>query len=265
MDLLKNGCRRHGVLAALVLGVAAIAVLFGLEILLIRVLGLPGILSATAIRFMLGAFMILLLLKLEVAEKLGFTGKGLGKSLLLAWPFFLLFAGILAFSFISAHVSGKGLDWGWLLSQMVFMTSVAFFEELVFRAGVVNLVKNSLGSSRSGLIKTAVIAGLIFSLAHCLNLIGQADLSYTLSQVITNFGMGLFLSTIYLRTGNLVGPMIFHAVNDIVPAVAVEYLAGSSSASAGAAGGISPTVLVTFVLYVGLSAFYLRRVGKKQS
>ena len=144
------------------------------------------------------------------------------------------------------------------------MTSVAFFEELVFRAGVVNLVKNSLDSSRSSFIKTAVIAALIFSLAHCLNLIGKADLSYTLTQVISNFGMGLFLSTIYLRTGNLVGPMIFHAVNDIVPAVAVEYLAGSQSASAGAADGVSPTVLVTFVLYVGLSAFYLRRVGKKQ-
>ena len=262
MNLLKNGCRRHGVLAALVLGVAAIAVLFGLEILLIRVLGLPGILSATAIRFMLGAFMILLLLRLEVAEKLGFTGKGLGKSLLLAWPFFLLFAGILALSFISANVSGKGLDWGWLLAQIVFMTSVAFFEELVFRAGVVNLVKNSLGSSRSGLIKTVVIAGLIFSLAHCLNLIGQADLSYTLSQVITNFGMGLFLSTIYLRTGNLVGPMIFHAVNDIVPAMAAEYLVGSQSSSAVISGGISPTVLVTFVIYLGLSAFYLRHAAE---
>ena len=59
------------------------------------------------------------------------------------------------------------------------MTSVAFFEELVFRAGVVNLVKNSLDSSRSSFIKTAVIAALIFSLAHCLNLIGKADLSYT--------------------------------------------------------------------------------------
>ena len=47
MDLLKNGCRRHGILAALVLGVAAIAVLFGFEVLLIRGLGLPGILSAT--------------------------------------------------------------------------------------------------------------------------------------------------------------------------------------------------------------------------
>lgn len=265
MDLLKNGCRRHGILAALVLGVAAIAVLFGFEVLLIRGLGLPGILSATAIRFILGALMILLLLKLEVAEKLGFTGKGLGKSLLLAWPFFLLFSGILALSFISANVSDKGISWSWLLAQIVFMTSVAFFEELVFRAGVVNLVKNGLGASRSSSIKTAVIAGLIFSLAHCLNLIGQADLSYTLTQVISNFGMGLFLSTIYLRTGNLVGPMIFHAVNDIVPAVAVEYLAGSPSASAGAAGGVSPTVLVTFVLYVGLSAFYLRRVGKKQS
>lgn len=264
MDLLKNACRRHGILSALILGLAAIAVLFGFEMFLIRGLGLPGILSATAIRFVLGALVILLLLKLQVAEKLGFTGKGLGKSLLLAWPFLLLFAGILAFSVLAASSSGKGIDWSWLLPQIIFMISVAFFEEMVFRAGVVNMVKNSLGSSRSALIKTAVIAGLIFSLAHCLNLIGQADFLYTLTQVISNFGMGLFLSTIYLRTGNLVGLIIYHAVNDIVPTMAATYLAGFQSAPADAASGISPVFLVSFVLYLGLSAFYLRRVGKNQ-
>lgn len=109
MDLLKNGCRRHGILAALVLGVAAIAVLFGFEVLLIRGLGLPGILSATAIRFILGALMILLLLKLEVSEKLGFTGKGLGKSILLAWPFFLLLPAFWHFRLSLPMFRTKGL------------------------------------------------------------------------------------------------------------------------------------------------------------
>lgn len=264
MDLLKNACRRHGILSALILGLAAIAVLFAFETLLVITLRPSGLLPSTALRFVLGAIMIFLLLKLEVAEKLGFTGKGLGKSLLLVWPFFLFFAGILAFSLMAVFASGKGIDWGWLLSQIVFMISVAFFEEMVFRAGVVNLVKNSLGSSRSALIKTAVIAGLIFSLAHCLNLIGHADFYYTMSQVISNFGMGLFLSTIYLRTGNLVGTIIYHAVNNIVSTMAATYLASYQSASADVASGISPIVLVSFVLYLGLSAFYLRRVGKNQ-
>lgn len=264
MNLLKNGCRRHGILAALILGLAAIAVLFALELLLLRGFGLNAsstafILADAALRFGLGIFVLFLLLRLEITKNPGFRAKGLGKSLLLAWPFFLLFAGILVFSLISAGLTGRSVGPGWVLTQIVFMASVGFFEELVFRAGVVNLIRNQLGGSRSALVKTAVMAAVIFSLAHCLNLIGHADLTYTLSQVITNFGMGLFLNTLYLRTGNLIGPMIFHTVNDIVPAIAGQTLVDTQAAAA-ASSGLSPSILVTFVLYLALSAFYLRRV-----
>ncbi|MEG0378699.1 MAG: CPBP family intramembrane glutamic endopeptidase [Eubacterium sp.] len=211
MNVLKNLCQKHGVLAALILGVAAIVVFFALELMLFKVVSTVDAFTLidAALRFILGGLVLFLLLKLGITENPGFRVKGLGKSLLLSWPFFLLFAGILAFSFISASLTGRSVEVGWLLLQIVLMLSVGFFEEIVFRAGVVNLVKNSLGNSRSALVKTAVIAAVIFSLAHCLNLLGQADLSHTLSQVIANFGMGLFLSTLYLRTGNLMGPMIF--------------------------------------------------------
>ncbi|MEG0378443.1 MAG: hypothetical protein RR614_08195 [Eubacterium sp.] len=46
-----------------------------------------------------------------------------------------------------------------------------------------------------------------------------------------------------------------------MPVVAGQTLV-DPQAPAGVSSGVSPTILVTFLLYLALSAFYLRRVDK---
>lgn len=265
MESLTNLCRKHSVLFAVVFGLLSLCILLLLEFLLSRIPVLHGTTPAATIvdlilRFGLGAVFLLFLSKLCLDRPFGFGAKGLGKSLVLAWPLFLFLVGVLVFSLISASATGQGIDAGWVLLQLVFMCSVGFIEEIIFRAGVVNILCQGFGESRRDLVKVAVIGALVFSLAHCLNLFGHADFAFTMTQVLSNFGMGLFLCTLYLRTGNIIGPMIYHAFNDIVPTIAARYLAGNA-AGAGTESGFSPTFLFSFVIYLGLSIFYLRKVG----
>lgn len=90
-------------------------------------------------------------------------------------------------------------------------------EEYLFRGvilgGLLELVKSK---KIKNIYIPILISSLIFSMFHLSNLTFQ-NFSYTIAQMIQVFGLGIFLSALYIRTHNLLVPIIAHfTLNSIV-------------------------------------------------
>ena len=93
--------------------------------------------------------------------------------------------------------------------------SAGFAEELAFRGfGASYLMRQWTGEK--SVIRTAWFIAILFGVLHLANLFAGADPGYTLVQVIGATFIGLFLTAVFLRTGNLWVPIAMHVIHDII-------------------------------------------------
>lgn len=88
---------------------------------------------------------------------------------------------------------------------------VAIAEELVYRGMLLGLSMN-LTKNRGFL--SVCISSLGFSFAHIVNL-EHLSVSFVVLQIIVVFISGVFWGTVYLNTGSLILPIIFHFLSDL--------------------------------------------------
>jgi membrane protease YdiL (CAAX protease family) len=95
----------------------------------------------------------------------------------------------------------------------------SIFEEVTFR-GIVLTVFLSKYSER----KSIIFSSLGFGLMHLLNLVGGADLVWTMGQVVWAFIMGLFYGYVFIMTRSLLPPMIVHYLGNVFISSLVGYI-----------------------------------------
>lgn len=99
---------------------------------------------------------------------------------------------------------------GTLLYCFIGAAFVGWFEELIFRGGVLMGLKSLLKDHD---VIAIIIASLIFSGMHIQNFLVQAYWD-TVNQVFFAFAIGILFSVLYLASHNILVPMLAHTLVD---------------------------------------------------
>lgn len=118
-----------------------------------------------------------------------------------------------------------------ILFSSVYFILVAVTEELVYRGVTADIFlktflfnSNPYGAGsydqngRKAIWTSIICSGLVFGLAHLSN-VSHSSVSGVLVQMLGAFLMGMVLTAVYYRTGNIYAVIILHAVNDIAAAL----------------------------------------------
>lgn len=154
-------------------------------------------------------------------------------------------------------------------SCLYFML-VGVTEKLVFRGITADLLlrmilqkeKEVKKQSDDGMIRNkaiyaaVIISGLIFAGAHAIN-IQYADISGVLVQMAGAFVMGMFLTAVYYRTGNIYSVMILHVMNDLAAALPVTIIKSKESV-ADIISGYGAADLLQMIPYLVILIFLIR-------
>lgn len=65
-------------------------------------------------------------------------------------------------------------------------------------------------------VQAVLVSSVFFSALHGLNILGGLDATEVVSQMGSTFVMGLFLTSMYLYTGKIVFPIVFHSMWDLI-------------------------------------------------
>lgn len=133
--------------------------------------------------------------------------------------------------------------------------SAGIFEEFFFR-GLLLPYAIRMFRGQHQMLWGVLLSSLLFGISHMLNL-GKQPLEPTLVQGASAFLIGLFMAALYLRTHNLIWPILFHFTNDFGSVLA----SGNSVYTS----YLDPVRLIgSLILFGGLSAFFLRKERQKR-
>ena len=156
-------------------------------------------------------------------------------------------------------VMGDGLpSLGELAPFAVTMLAVGLGEELMFRGLIQNLLANCFGrDTRKGVWATVAVSGCIFGVAHLTNIFSGVTPLGAVMQALAACALGMYFGAIYARCGNIWVMVLLHAANDFVAFLASGFMGAEDAVEAISSYG--PERLVSVALYLGLTAFLLRK------
>ncbi|MCP9234383.1 CPBP family intramembrane glutamic endopeptidase [Lewinella sp. JB7] len=125
----------------------------------------------------------------------------------------LLFAGWF-FLFVGLRFAVDNIEISFTLLAYAVVTTLVMvaLEELIFRG--ITFSKGGGGASIRG---KQYGSSLLFALLHAFNLLYTGNLGETVHQMVLAFGMGMFLSSVYLRYGRILYPIALHFMVNVVP------------------------------------------------
>lgn len=172
-----------------------------------------------------------------------------GKTLLISVPFILVLLYLLLIS-LAPHSTHT------IVMAAVSGIGAGVFEEYLFRGLILGILLKSFPHfSKTKTIWYAVtISSILFGIAHGSNFMSQS-VSSTLVQIFCAISIGFLLSALYLRSGSIIVPMLFHAAWDAT----IVLVSGSTFANVGSST-FSPLATVgELVLFVLIAMFYFRK------
>lgn len=101
------------------------------------------------------------------------------------------------------------------VSGLLIAFQAGINEETIFRAVPVSIMMKN-NPSRKRMWTAAVVTAAVFGLIHMSNIVAGAALSGAIVQSVNAVCMGLFFAAIYLRSGNILLTMMFHALHDVI-------------------------------------------------
>ena len=110
------------------------------------------------------------------------------------------------------------LPFGESVCYLVYMMSVAFVEEMLFRGFLFNAL------SKDGLRMAVIISSLTFGLGHLFNMINGNGMTVfsNLCQVAGAIAVGLLFAVVLIKTGSIWPGIVTHAAIDMVSLFANE-------------------------------------------
>ncbi|MQS89431.1 CPBP family intramembrane glutamic endopeptidase [Companilactobacillus mishanensis] len=146
------------------------------------------------------------------------------------------------------------------ISNILSGLEAGIAEEFIFRYAVLTIFLIFLKNSKHKTTFAVIISSLLFGLAHGINIFAGQDLGNTLIQIIFAFGLGAFLSSIYLYTEAFYIPILIHSLLDIF-----VFAATSSDVMTGkvATSDIIFTIIESLI-FVVIAALLINSVSHRQ-
>lgn len=134
------------------------------------------------------------------------------------------------------------------------------FEEYLFRGLILGkLLKAFSGPSRTKTIWYAVIvSSLLFGCAHATNIAAQS-IPDTIIQILNAAFMGGILAALYLRSGSIIVPMIFHSGWDF----SIFIVSGAVNVSGDKSGSLLP-MFGEWAVFLLITIYYFRKSKIKE-
>lgn len=128
-----------------------------------------------------------------------------------------------------------------IIYLILYMFLVAFVEETIFR-GIV--VRNLL---HKGINQAILGSCILFSLPHIMNTLNGASLESTIIQILYALIIGLILAILVIKTNNIVLPICYHYINNVLVSITNSNDENSISLISGAMFIIAVIYLVYLV------------------
>ncbi|EUJ28704.1 CAAX amino terminal protease self- immunity [Listeria grayi] len=185
----------------------------------------------------------------------GFSWKKMKYFLIFGWPALLI--AIYNVIFISDHTLfnysiGTGL--GGLTLAFVSALFIGFFEELIFRGGLLNSFLVLFNKHKNGPLLAILVSSVLFGIVHLMNF-GWQGYWDTINQVISAVPAGIFFAVIYYKTKNLLIPVLLHAIIDTTDIFFKLYI----DASVGIMHGLDWTTVAFSSIFLVVSWWMWKR------
>ena len=218
------------------------------------------ILNMILVRFILGAFLLGVMVCMGAKESLCTVKKGMGFTLRSS-VYILIISGLLSMSAVVTAVVRYGIPDGFLsaeIGNLILALSVGIFEEALFRGVLLQGLLRKMGGTKNGLWGAVLLSAIIFGALHVINYILGG--SYDLVGIIQTIGkslqagiFGLLLAAIYLKTHNFWAIAVVHMINDFVGfQVSIMQSGTPGDTSYVNAGGMGIAASVGYLLMVVL-------------
>jgi membrane protease YdiL (CAAX protease family) len=104
------------------------------------------------------------------------------------------------------------------IASIIFqMLGISLFEEILFRAILLNTIMYIFRENRRNIYYAIIISSALFGLVHLSNLINRPEILIgTISQVIYATTMGVLYSIIYIKCKNIWPTIIIHALFNLM-------------------------------------------------
>jgi membrane protease YdiL (CAAX protease family) len=170
-------------------------------------------LRLSAVKFVLGTVCILVTAGLGYSSWRSLQLKNLKKSLNILLPVIVV---VVVEFLVIFFRSIKNVTLDGMLMYVIGLLAIGFFEEMLFRYAVLQMLLSKWHSTTKQLELSSAISGLLFGATHLVNIIsGNASL-YVYGQAVMAAFLGYLLSILYIITKNIWGCVIFHALFDSV-------------------------------------------------
>ncbi len=158
---------------------------------------------------------------------------------------------------ISSSKHGAPLSSVEIAVFVLAMAAVGFAEEIFFRGILSRMIFEKYGEDACGVWFSAIVSGLIFGSVHFINAL-HADIVGVAVQAVCAAAIGICLTALYYRTGNIYVVASLHAFMDFC-ALFSSGVFGEGSLS-GAISNYSPLQLISALPYIVVSLILLRRL-----
>ena len=158
------------------------------------------------------ALLVILIMKHSYDNqfKFGFWKKNLKPSMVFAsWGFLVLLLNIIPNLFLGTPLESS---YGLLLA-VTGGIAPGLYEEVTCRGVVLSNMMYQWRNAKNPIMMSLLASSIAFGLIHLVNLF--STVGPTLIQVGYATGLGIFFGAVYLRTRNLWGPVVVHALIDI--------------------------------------------------
>lgn len=174
--------------------------------------------SKVIIRILILSILIWSVYKLIITPFIGIRLK-IQNPLVLSLPFFIIFMGLINNWEIYASANLTSV-WKFVATNLL----IGLDEEFLFRGIIFPLFILAFIKKEKAIFWGVVLSSMLFGLVHFMNLRHQpGNYAGITSQVIFAFALGVFLCGLFLRTGNIMVVVLFHAcINMILNASSLE-------------------------------------------
>ena len=183
-----------------------------------------------------------------------------GKTVIAGLPQILLESVFLAGT-VAAVFIGYGAGWRpWpeILLGLLKLFRIGFMEESIFRGVIANMVGIRYGKDLKGIWAAVIVSGLIFGAMHMSNMVSGVGFSSALAQSVIACLVGIYLTAVYFRGGNIWIMMLIHALTDSIGLFNSSFTTMGTT-DADAVNAISFRGAAFFLIYLVLALFLLRR------
>lgn len=178
--------------------------------------------------------------------KFHFSWKNLGKFTLLGGSFILLILYNIYLTKKNPFSYSFTTGLGTILYCFIAAAFVGWFEELIFRGGILMSLRKLLQGHE---VIAIILASLIFAGVHASNFLNQPYWD-TVNQIVFAFTFGILLSVLYLASNNILVTMLIHTLIDTSDMFSKAIYSGAQSS------GIDWIVVILSVIFL-INAYYI--------